>query len=413
MQKLLDDLQILIDEINPIQFFWGYVGVWTLLLLLGYVLAGGFYVFLMAIFIFMNAWVVYQYRNPPIKTNKYLFLTPLFGLVYSGIFHSQLLFAPKIISDKSQASVITGIVPESHEYIRGSGKGAKSYYYLTINNHRFHCDDDNHDDCEKIYAYKGQTATVWYHENIAYEIEVNGQKIYEFDTQHQKLIATQNKRKSQLIWAFVLFGVPSVLFHFVNARIVRDIPVIDESELAKHTNDKLALEKFKKTQFKARVGMAGQAWRILFGIFGTLSLFASVMFFFIEMTGGAILLFVIMVGCYYVASLPYKNAKAEVNEYYGAISSYDEWLNEGYSDYELSDYELSGFYHYMGLMSWIVMVVSLTIIFMGMIIMVVSFYKNATLLVVLGAILLIMLLALVGVMVKRAMNKRDWTLMGE
>lgn len=405
MQKLLNDLQMLIDGIDPIKFFWIYIGIWAVLLLLGYVLAGGFYVFLMVIFIFMNALVVYQYRNPPIKTNKYLFLTPLFGLVYSGIFHSQLLFAPKIISDKSQASMITGIVPESHEYIQGSGRGAKSYYYLNIDGHRFHCDDDNHDDCKNIYAYKGQMATVWYHENIAYEIEVNGQKIYEFHAQHQKLKNTQNERKSQLIWAFILFGVPSLLFHFVNIRIIRDIPVIDEDKLIEIANNKSMLEKFKKTQFKSRVGLTGQSWRILFGIFGTLLLFASIMFFFMEMMGGAILLFIMMVVCYYVASLPYKNAKAEVSEYYGAILSYDDLPDD-----DLSDYELSGFYHYMGLISWVLMVVFLSIIFIDMIIIVMSFYKGFISLTVVGIILLVILLALMGVIIKRAINKRDWVL---
>lgn len=36
-----DEMLVKIDDISPAQFLWIYVGVWVVLLLLGYFLAGG------------------------------------------------------------------------------------------------------------------------------------------------------------------------------------------------------------------------------------------------------------------------------------------------------------------------------------------------------------------------------------
>lgn len=405
---LIEKIQALIDEMTATQFLMIYVGVWVVLLALGYFLSGGFYVFMTAIFAVMGVVVIYKYRTPPIKPNNSTFLMPVFGLVYAGIFHSGLLFQPELIHDKSQATITTGIVPETRGHHRTSGKGARDFYYLVIDGSRFHCDDDDgRDSCDDVYAYHGQTAKVLSHDGLAYEIEINGQKIYEFHAQLNKFKASQEKRQWQLIWAMMLFGFPSVAFYFINRRFVRDIEVIDESELQTQIQEKQAFDKFKKQQFKSRVGASGQTWRILFGILATLLLFTSIMFFFMEMAGGAILLFIMMVGCYYVASLPYKNAKAEVSEYYGAILSYDDLPDD-----DLSDYELSGFYHYMGFISWVLMVVFLSIIFIDMIIIMMSFYKGVISLAVVGIILLVILLVLMGVIINRAINKRDWALGG-
>lgn len=114
-----------IHAITPHSFLWIYVGVWAVLLLVGYFLSDTFYVFMSAIMAIMGAVAIYQYQNPPIKKNHTIFLYPLFGLVYGAFISSGLLFQPELIADKAQARQTTGIIPETYEYIRGSGRGGK------------------------------------------------------------------------------------------------------------------------------------------------------------------------------------------------------------------------------------------------------------------------------------------------
>lgn len=404
MPPLIEKIQTWIDEMTATQFLMIYVGVWAVLLLLGYFLSGGFYVFMTAIFSVMGVAVIYKYRTPPIKPNNSTFLIPVFGLIYAGIFHSGLLFQPELIHDKSQTTMTTGIVPETRGHHRTSGKGARDFYYLVIDGSRFHCDDDDgRDACDDVYAYHGQTAKVWSHDGLAYEIEINGQKIYEFHAQLDKFKASQQKRQWQLIWAMMLFGLPSVAFYFINRRFVRDMEVIDESELQAQIQEQQAFEKFKKQQFKSRVGASGQTWRILFGGLATLLLFTSVMVFFMEMKLGAGVLFAVMVGFYYVAGIPHRHAKQEIDEFYGIQENYQEGS-------DLSDYELSGFYHHMGVIAWIGLMASLIVICLDLFIVIMSFYKNHAPLLIIGVVVLTILLAVVGFIIKRAMNERDWAL---
>lgn len=388
----------MIDAITPRQFFVLYVGVWVVLLLLGYFLAGGFYVFMTAIMLITSVIVVYKYQKPPIAKSNSLFLVPLFGLLYSGIFYSGLLFQPELIDNKSQAQMMTGVIPDTHEYVRGSGKGAKSYYYLNIDGKRFHCDDDQYDDCENIYAYKGQTATVYHYDGLAYEIDVGGQKVYEFNAQAQKFKATQNKKKWQFIWALILFGIPSVGFYFLNKIVIRDLEVIDESQ----QDELIKTQKQQHQTFKSRVGVGGYAWRTLFALLGTLAL----LLFLVHWIGGqypSMAGFLVMtVGAYYAASLPYQNAKRE-------IALYNEYLADGEELGELSDYESSGFYNHMGVVSWVLMYVFGFLTFLCLCIVAWSFeWDNGKLGAFVGIFGVLVFGGVLFVVIKRAMSRRDW-----
>ncbi|WP_066802304.1 hypothetical protein [Moraxella oblonga] len=403
MSLLIEKMQTFIDKISATQFLMTYVIVWVLAIAIGYFLVGGFYVFMMCIFMVVGALTIYKYRTPPIRPNNSTFLMPVFGLIYAGFLHSGLLFAPELIHDKSQATTITGIVPETRGHHRTSGKRARDFYYLVIDGSRFHCDDDDgYDACDKVYAYHGQMAKIWSHDGLAYEIEINGQKIYEFNAQLDKFKASQYKRKWQLIWSVILFGLPSVVFYFINKRFIRGIEVIDESALQAQIQKQQDFEKFKKQQFKCRVGASGQTWRILFGGLATLLLFISIMVFFAGMKMGAGVLFIVIVVFYYVAGIPYRHAKQEVDEFYQMADDNDMG--------DLLDYELSGFYHHMGVISWVGLIVALLVICLNLFIIIMSFYKNHMSLLMMGVILLIVLLALVGFIIKRAMNDRDWAL---
>lgn len=410
-----------IHAITPRSFLWIYVGVWAVLLLVGYFLSDFFYVLMSAIMAILGAVVIHHYKNPPIKKNNTIFLYPLFGLAYGVFISSGLLFQPKLITDKSQAEQTTGIIPETHEYIRGSGKGAKSRYYLNVNGQRFHCDDDSYDDCKLIYAYKGQTATVWHYEGLAYEIEVGGQKIYEFSAQAQKFKATQDKRLWQLIWAVILFGLPSVVFYFVNKIVIRDLEVVETQSpprqpqnltIRSHTGELLVGE-YRQVQTKAklissRMMAGGHVWRVLFGVLGTI--FFVLMF--MPLFGGkymatAMFLF-IAVGLYYVASLPRQNAKAEV-------AIYQEYVEAGEDVGELSDYASSGFYNHMGVIAWILMVVASMLMCVALLFLVGWVFwlaqeqkgANDIFVVIFFAVMFVLMLLVVFVVIKRAMNKRD------
>lgn len=401
-----------IHAITPHSFLWIYVGVWAVLLLVGYFLSDTFYVFMSTIMAIMGAVAIYQYQNPPIKKNHTIFLYPLFGLVYGALISSGLLFQPELIADKAQARQTAGIIPETHEYIRGSGKGAKSHYYLTVNGQRFHCDDDNYDDCELIYAYKGQSATIYHHEGLAYEIEVGGQKVYEFSAQAQKFKATQDKRLWQLIWAVILFGLPSVVFYFVNKIVIRDLAVIQEDAppvkqdnltIKSHTGELLVGERkppTKRALIRTRMMAGGHAWRILFGVFGTLSL----TLFLLVLTMGSYLkisLFLVLsVLLYYVASLPRQNAKKEVTFYL-------EMLEIGEDMGELSDYESSGFYNHMGVIAWVMLAVCVALAFLFGSMFIWGIDGDSLGFVIFLAMCALLFVALAGFVVKKAMHRRD------
>lgn len=398
----VDKILVKIDDISPAWFFWIYVGVWAFLLLLGYFLAGGLYVLMTALMLIASVIVVYKYKNPPITKNNSVFLIPLIGLLYAGIIHSGLLFLPELITDKSQAQVLTGVVPNEHEYVRGSGKHAKSHYYLTINGTRLHCDDDNDDDCKLVYAYKGQTATIYHYEGLAYEIEVGGQKIYEFNRQADKFKATQHKKMWQFIWAMVLFGIPSGVFFFINKRIIRDMEFISDEELKAVQQEQQLAQKLKSKQINSRIGAGGWAWRILFGLLGVFCVFGVLMSLVSDRNSLLILCLVMSVGAFYVAGMPSRHAKQEVAEYHA--------LAEEHDMANLGDYALSGFYHYIGVMSWLALYVLCPLLMMTVVAMVASVANGMGVGFYLMVVMVVLFATIIVWIIKRAMMLRDWAL---
>lgn len=400
--NVFDKILAIIDEIDPAKFFWIYASVWAVLLILGYFLTGGFYTFMVACMLIASMIVVYKYKNPPITKNNSVFLIPLFGILYAGILHSGVLFQPTLITDKSQAQILTGVVPHEHEYVRGSGKGAKSYYYLNINGTRLHCDDDDYDDCELVYQYRGQNTTIYHYDGLAYEIDVDGQKIYEFHQQVHKFNDTQERKKQKMIWALILFGMPSVLFFFVNKRVIRDVEVISDDELNAIQHQQLRVQKLKSQQINARVGAGGWAWRILFGSLTVLTLVLVFAFLIIQkwLAGGV--LFVLTAVFYYLSSLPRKNAKMEVKEYHQMLAEDD---NIG----ELSEFLSVGFYNYMSVLSWVVMYVCCLMIWVLFVILM-TYYGDFVrgILVLLMVIVMLILAIPVYLIIKRAIENRNF-----
>lgn len=355
-----------------------------------------------ALMLIASVIVVYKYKNPPITKNNSVFLIPLIGLLYAGMVSSGLLFLPELISDKSQAQVLTGIVPNEHEYVHGSGKHSKSHYYLTINGTRLHCDDDNYDDCELAYAYKGQTATIYHYGGLAYEIDVGGQKIYEFHHQANKFKATQHKKMWQFIWAMLLFGIPSAVFFFINKRVIRDMEFISDEELALIQQEQEHAKKLISKQIQSRIGIGGWAWRILFGLLGVLCVLGALLSLVSDWGHWLVLYLVMSVGAFYVAGMPSCHAKQEVAEYHA--------LAEEYDMADLGDYALSGFYHHIGLLSWLVLYVLCPLVMMIVVAIIGTLANGMDLGFYLMVATVVLFITIIMWIIKRAMAFRDLAL---
>lgn len=204
----------------------------------------------------------------------------------------------------------------------------------------------------------------------------------------------------------------TIIFYFVNKIVIRDLAVIQEDAppvkqdnltIKSHTGELLVGKQKPKTKevlIRTRMMAGGHAWRILFGVFGTLSL----MLFLLVLTMGGYLkisLFLVLsVLLYYVASLPRQNAKKEV-------AFYLEMLEIGEDMGELSDYESSGFYNHMGVIAWVLMVVFVALAFLFGSMFIWGIDSDGLGFVIFLAMCALLFVALAGFVVKKAMNRRD------
>ncbi|MEN9493954.1 MAG: hypothetical protein RJA89_196, partial [Pseudomonadota bacterium] len=90
-----------------------------------------------------------------------------------------------------------------------------------------------------------KTATIYYQSgssvgNLAYEIVVGNQTIYQFDKQLKSFQNTRKKQNHHLIWAFILFGLPSLYFYYLSKGVLSQVQVLtkeEEQELNRKEND--------------------------------------------------------------------------------------------------------------------------------------------------------------------------------
>lgn len=150
---------------------------------------------------------------------------PLYGIIIVAVVYLGKLGEPDLIQDKSQAQVITAVIPDReiriHRFAGLPLTSPRHRYsrYLKADNTLLHCQDHYKDSCSAVYRYSGRTATIHHYDGLAYEIEIDGQKIYEFGAQAKKFAHTQSERNRQMLIAFLLFGLPSWLFSRIAVRL--------------------------------------------------------------------------------------------------------------------------------------------------------------------------------------------------
>lgn len=154
---------------------------------------------------------------------------PLLIIVFAFVRVADIAYVD-LPENKSQLQQVTGIVPD--EIVK-----TKDYpSALVINHVSVRCDYQDYDDCLRMDDYKGRQATVFYQpttrvSNLVYEIEVDGQKVYDFDSQWAAYKAEKDRQKKELFWVVVLFLLPNVWLYWQDRRIRKNTPKMSDSEL--------------------------------------------------------------------------------------------------------------------------------------------------------------------------------------
>lgn len=322
---------------TPQQFLLIAIIYLILVSFLGYLLAGGWIAFMGGVGGLQMLGFIYKLSQDKKVRDKgkaqkewfIYFATPLVMAWFLGI-NQGAFFRSEFILDKTQLTQITGIVPDTYTKRETGGKNRRTYYYLTIDHVNLHCSEDDYDDCDNIYAYKGKTATVYYQSgtkngNLAYEIIVDGVPIYKFDHQLANFQSKRNKENSQYIWAFVLYFLPMFYFVYAHRQAVEYIDEMDENEKVNY-DLKAEFDNLNNERISAKdYGVLGFIlyW---FGLFCIVLAIIALIVLFFKQTLVLFLLFLIliMIGgvCTY---FPYQTAKENYNE---RIAIKQEELNE-------------------------------------------------------------------------------------
>lgn len=253
---------------TPKQFFYLVLAYSVVALFLGYYLTGGYLTFVAGFGLLFLVIYVYTFtKNEKVqdKTSPYLMTTMI--LLFGFIFHSGILFHKDFITDKSQLQHITGTIPAEATEYRTSGKNARTYRYLEINHQHFNCSDSITDECEKIYAYKDKTATIYYQpdngvNNLVYEIVVDNQVIYSFDSQLKAFQSKREKENMQWLWTIVLYIMPMIYLFILHRDVIAQLDVMTKEEVNQQHE---ANKQQQKTQHAQMVSLKD------LGILGTIS----------------------------------------------------------------------------------------------------------------------------------------------
>lgn len=220
---------------TPKQFFY-IVLVYTIIALcLGVYLAGAI-TFVMGIGVLILLPYVYTFtKGKKVNDQKWIYV---FSLLCSLFITIDIFFNPNFITDKSQLKQTTGIVPATFSEIHAK----RIYRFLKIGKQHFHC-STSEDTCDKIYTFKDKQATIYYQpdnkvKNLVYEIVVDNQVIYSFDSQ---LKAFQEKRKQEYIqwlWAIIIFVLPMLYLFILHKKVIAKLDVMTKEE-AKQYDDEL------------------------------------------------------------------------------------------------------------------------------------------------------------------------------
>lgn len=223
------------QKITAKNFYYISIIYTVIMLPLGFWLAEKIIIFVSLLILLPAIWFTKFYQKPPINPNL-MNLFWLIPFVVSVLFLlNGLDIKDNFVENKSQLQQITGTIPEKSTYIKSS-----RYYsttFLELGDKRFHCENNVHDACHNIYQYKGQKAIVWYQPNtangnLAYEIEVNGQKIYQFEKQKAVFLEQKSVATRQWFWTFILLVLPTIWLGWQDRKIRKSLPKMTPEQVA-------------------------------------------------------------------------------------------------------------------------------------------------------------------------------------
>lgn len=310
---------------TPKQYFYLTIGYVIIAGVLAYFLSSGIIVFMasiMSVHLIATAYhlqTVEKVRDKQKLSKQWFhcFAIP-FGLIFYLVMYSGFLFREEFVLQKEQLQQVSGVIPNKHTHeSRRSGKSSRSFYYLTINDINFHCSEDDADDCENIYAYKGKNATVYYQSdtkngNLAYEIVVNDVKplvIYQFDNQLKSFQENRKKENTQLIFAFILYFLPAFYLLFLYRNMIAYLQEMDDDE--KEIFDiENTQENIKNQQIQVKdYGIFGFVSMVIGAILLSLSLIVAIMFFIDNSIVILLIFLVMLIISIAMIYFPYKNGK--------------------------------------------------------------------------------------------------------
>ncbi|MDO4897359.1 MAG: hypothetical protein Q3971_08360 [Moraxella sp.] len=209
---------------------------------------------------------------------------PIFMIVF-GLWQGGFFGREDFILNKNELSHVSGIIPEKYTYV--GGYRAPHRYYLTINDIRLNCAENNKDYCKDIYHYAGKTATVHYQPNarngnLVYEIVIDDIKsfvLYGFDGQLYDFKKARQQENLRLIAYFVIFFIMYFIFWFGSRDFSDYLEMMNDEEKAEYD------AKHKKPQISYP---SIRDFRFLGSIMYVVGLFAIVISFLV----GAYALFV-------------------------------------------------------------------------------------------------------------------------
>lgn len=186
---------------------------------------------LMALFILLLCAVISRvYLKPSLpkafKGNKLISLIWIPLLLYT-LMDSPILFT-RLATDPSQLQQVSGLTPY-RPMTYPSGRRTSATKYLVINKVHLHCDYSTYDGCADLFVdegYRGQIMTAQYQKlggfgNLAYQIEVGSDTLYDFETQYAKYRQIQQQKRREWFWSFVLFGLIPFWFIKQDRRIYK------------------------------------------------------------------------------------------------------------------------------------------------------------------------------------------------
>lgn len=213
----------------------------------------------------------------------------VFGLWQGGVFGRE-----DFVLNKNELVQVSGIIPEKYTYVGGAK--ARSSYYLTINDVRLNCAENDKDYCKDIYQYAGKTATVYYQPkarngNLAYEIIVNDIKtfaLYGFDRQLYDFKRVRQQENLRLFAYFVILFIMCFVFWFGSRDFADYLEIMNDEEKAEYD------EKHHKPQISSP---SVRDFRFLGSMMYVVGLFAIVISFLIGVYALFVQKFILLFAC--------------------------------------------------------------------------------------------------------------------